>query len=273
MAAFGGGPPVWHSWLPCRRGKTASGPCDGSEATQSWPRCPGRSPGARRDFNDDVPDELGARTPSSPGTTRRQASLSTDRGRSARRTRRKCRRSPRPVSSMLARCDPTRVRVTRQCRCRSSGSPPQRCHRRSASRSSPRCQARDALRAPPNVGGHGPDALPAEHEPPRGRDRRRPPPLPYPQGRCGGPRPTIGRAVHHQSGVTRRYRSGIGWAWQSVTSIRLLSREAGQVNFHLKDGWREPEYADAPESLDTAGRAGRGDAHQARKPPWWTQAG
>ena len=159
----------------------ASRPCDASEATKSRARCPGGSSGAGRDFNDDVEDELGARTPSSPSTTRRQASLSADRGRLARHTHRKCRRSPRPVSLVLARCDPTHARATRQRRCLSSGSPPQRCHRRSASRSSPHCPARDALPAPPNAGGHGRDVLPAARERRRGRDRRRPPPVPYPQ--------------------------------------------------------------------------------------------
>ena len=159
----------------------ASRPCDASEATKSRARCTGGSSGAGRDFNDDVEDELGARTPSSPSTTRRQASLSTDRGRLARHTHRKCRRSPRPASLVLARCDPTHARATRQRRCPSSGSPPQRCHRRSASRSSPHYQARDALPAPSNAGGHDPDALPTEREPRRGRDRRMPPPVPYPQ--------------------------------------------------------------------------------------------
>ncbi len=167
-----------------RPSRSASRPWDASEATQSWGRQPGGSSGRGPDFNDGVEDELGARTPSSPNTTRRQASLSTDRERSARHTHHKCRRSPLPASSARARCDPTHAQATRQHRCPSSGSPPQTCHRQSASRSSPHCHARDALPAPPNAGGHGPDALPAQREPRRGRDHRKPPPVPYPLGRC-----------------------------------------------------------------------------------------
>ncbi len=132
-------------------------------------------------FNDDAVDELGAPPPSSPSTKRRQASPSAGRERLVRHTHRKCRRSARPASRVLARCDPTHARAPRQHRCPSTGSPPQRCHRRSACRSSPRCQARDARPAHPTAGGRGPDALPVQREQRRGLDHRRPPLVRYPR--------------------------------------------------------------------------------------------
>jgi hypothetical protein len=126
-------------------------------------------------FNDDAEDERAARRPSTSGTTHRQASPSSDRGRLARRRRRKSRRSPQPASSAPARSGPARARATRRRRCRSNGSPPQTCHRRFAFRSPPCCHARDARTAPPNAGGHGPAALRVQRELSPGRDRWRAP--------------------------------------------------------------------------------------------------
>jgi hypothetical protein len=110
-------------------------------------------------FNGDPENGRDARTPSSPGTTPRQASLLSDRGRSDPHTHRKSRTSPRRALSVRAQYAPGRARATRRHLRQSNGSLPQMFHRRFASRSSQRCRARDALPEPPNAGGHGPDAL------------------------------------------------------------------------------------------------------------------